>query len=50
MVLSHPKVVFNTQGELEDMLASAGKTMLTAFEALLEQLAAPMQVMDRSET
>ena len=48
MVLSHPKVVFNTQGELEDMLAAAGSTMLTAFEALLEQLAEPMQVTDRS--
>ena len=48
MVLSHPKVVFNTQGELEDMLAAAGKTMLTAFEALLEQLAEPIQVTDRS--
>lgn len=49
MVLSHPKVVFNTQGELEDMLASAGKTMLTAFEALLEPMAEPLQVTDRSE-
>ena len=48
MVLSHPKVVFNTQGELEDMLASAGKTMLTAFEALLEPMAEPVQVIDRS--
>ena len=47
MVLSHPKVVFNTQGELEDMLAAAGKTMIAAFEALLEQLALPMQAMDR---
>ena len=47
MVLSHPKVVFNTQGELEGMLASAGKAMLTAFEALLQQLAEPMQVTDR---
>ncbi|KAL0051938.1 hypothetical protein WJX82_004904 [Trebouxia sp. C0006] len=50
MVLSHPKVVFNTQGELEDMLAAAGSTMLTAFEALLEQLAEPMQVTDRCDS
>ena len=49
MVLSHPQVVFNTQGELEDMLAAAGKTMIAAFEALLEQLAEPMQVADRSQ-
>ncbi|DBA71287.1 TPA: hypothetical protein ACH3X2_011103 [Trebouxia sp. C0005] len=50
MVLSHPKVVFNTQGELEDMLAAAGDTMLTAFELLLEQLAEPMQVTDRCDS
>lgn len=48
MVLSHPQVVFNTQGELEDMLAAAGKNMLAAFEALLQQLAEPMQVTSRS--
>ena len=48
MVLSHPGVVFNTQGELEDMLASAGNTMITAFEALLQQVAQPMQAIDRS--
>ena len=48
MVLSHPQVVFNSQGELEDMLAAAGSTMIAAFEALLEQLAEPMQVTARS--
>lgn len=48
MVLSHPQVVFNTQGDLEDMLAAAGKTMIAAFEALLQQLAEPMQVTGRS--
>lgn len=48
MVLSHPSVVFNTQGELEDMLAEAGNTMLTAFEALLKQMAQPMHANDRS--
>lgn len=48
MVQHHPQVVFNTQGELEGMLAAAGKTMLGAFEALLEQLAEPMQVTARS--
>ncbi|DBA87711.1 TPA: hypothetical protein ACH3X1_004714 [Trebouxia sp. C0004] len=50
MVLSHPKVVFNTQGELEDMLAAAGNTMLTTFESLLEHLAEPMQVTDRCDS
>ena len=50
MVLSHPGVVFNTQGELEDMLAAAGKTMITAFEALLHHMAQPMQAIDRSGT
>ena len=50
MVLSHPGVVFNTQGELEDMLAAAGKTMITAFEALLHHMAQPMQAIDRSAT
>ena len=50
MVQSHPEVVFNTQGELEDMLAAAGKTMLTAFEALVQQMAQPMQAADRSVT
>ena len=48
MVLSHPQVVFNSQGELEDMLAAAGNTMIAAFEALLEHLAEPMQVTARS--
>ena len=48
MVLSHPQVVFNSQGELEDMLAAAGNTMIAAFEALLENLAEPMQVTARS--
>lgn len=50
MVLSHPGVVFNTQGELEDMLAAAGNTMITAFEALLLQMSQPMQAIDRSIT
>ena len=48
MVQSHPGVVFNTQGELEHMLAAAGSTMLTAFEALLSQMAQPMHAIDRS--
>ncbi|KAL3140619.1 hypothetical protein ABBQ32_005188 [Trebouxia sp. C0010 RCD-2024] len=50
MVLSHPAVVFNTQGELEDMLAEAGNTMLTAFEALLNEMAQPMHATDRSDS
>jgi hypothetical protein len=41
MVLAHPEVVFNTQGEREASLASAARSMLSAFEPLLARLAEP---------
>ncbi|PSC74446.1 T-complex 11 [Micractinium conductrix] len=45
MILGHPDVVFNKQGEREDALTFAGQDMLATFEALLARLAdAPLAV------
>ncbi|KAK9851688.1 hypothetical protein WJX84_009082 [Apatococcus fuscideae] len=41
MILNHPRVVFNTRGEREEILAVAAKEMISVFEALLAMLLEP---------
>ncbi|KAK9816195.1 hypothetical protein WJX74_000320, partial [Apatococcus lobatus] len=38
MIINHPRVVFNTRGEREQILADAAKDMIAVFEALLALL------------
>lgn len=49
MILTHPRVVFNTMGEREARLTAAAKEMVAAFEELLARVLQPPPGLTSSE-
>lgn len=47
MLLAHPEVVFNRQGEREEALTAAASELVTATEALLYRLVVPASALTR---